>query len=63
MMAAWILASHIICYGATFNHFQGGGFASFFKNGRQVISQVTTAESMPGGTADNSWLPDLTDEL
>ena len=52
-----ILGSHIIRYGATFNHLQGGGFASFFRNGPQVISQVTTAESMPGGTADNSWLP------
>ena len=29
------------------NHLQGGGFASFFKNGPQVISQVTTAESPP----------------
>lgn len=53
-----ILGSHIIRYGATFNHLQGGGFASFFKNGPQVISQVTTAESTPiTGTADNSWLP------
>jgi hypothetical protein len=53
-----ILGSHIIRYGATFNHLQGGGYASFFKNGPQVISQVTTAESTPGtGTADNSWLP------
>ena len=53
-----VLGSHIIRYGATINHLQGGGFASFFKNGPQVISQVTTAESTPGtGTADNSWLP------
>jgi hypothetical protein len=53
-----ILGAHVIRYGATFNHLQGGGFASFFKNGPQVISQVTTAESTPGtGTADNSWLP------
>jgi hypothetical protein len=52
------LGKHIIRYGATFNHLQGGGFASFFKNGPQVISQVTTAEATPGtGTADNSWLP------
>ena len=53
-----ILGSHIIRFGATFNHLQGGGFASFFRNGPQVISQVTTAESTPiTGTADNSWLP------
>jgi hypothetical protein len=53
-----VLGKHIIRYGATFNHLQGGGFASFFKNGPQVISQVTTAEATPGtGTADNSWLP------
>ena len=53
-----ILGAHVIRYGATWNHLQGGGFASFFKNGPQVISQVTTAESTPGtGTADNSWLP------
>ncbi len=53
-----VLGSHVIRYGATWNHLQGGGFASFFKNGPQVISQVTTGESTPGtGTADNSWLP------
>src|ERR1700683_731696 len=52
------LGKHIIRYGATFNHLQGGGLASFFKNGTPVVSAVTTAESTPGtGTADNSWLP------
>jgi hypothetical protein len=54
-----ILGSHIIRYGATFNHLQGGGFASFFKNGPQVISQVTTADiaaaasgPFPGGAGN-----------
>ena len=54
-----ILGSHIIRYGATFNHLQGGGFASFFKNGPQVISQVTTADiaaaasgPFPGGSGN-----------
>ncbi len=54
-----ILGSHIIRYGVTFNHLQGGGFASFFKNGPQVISQVTTADitaaatgPFPGGSAN-----------
>ncbi len=54
-----ILGSHIIRYGATFNHLQGGGFASFFRNGPQVVSQVTTADitaaasgPFPGGSAN-----------
>ncbi|MGA8271653.1 MAG: TonB-dependent receptor [Candidatus Sulfotelmatobacter sp.] len=54
-----VLGSHIIRYGATFNHLQGGGFASFFRNGPQVVSQVTTADitaaasgPFPGGSAN-----------
>ncbi|MFZ0197630.1 MAG: TonB-dependent receptor [Candidatus Sulfotelmatobacter sp.] len=54
-----IMGAHIIRYGATFNHLQGGGFASFFRNGPQVISQVTTADiaaaasgPFPGGSAN-----------
>ena len=54
-----VLGKHIIRYGATFNHLQGGGFASFFKNGPQVISEVTTADiaaaatgPFPGGSAN-----------
>ncbi len=50
---------HIVRYGATFNHLQGGGFASFFKNGPQVISSVSTAEitaaatgPFPGGSSN-----------
>jgi hypothetical protein len=53
------LGKHIIRYGATFNHLQGGGFASFFKNGPQVISEVTTADitaaasgPFPGGSSN-----------
>ena len=37
MMAAEFWVSHIIRYGATLNHLQGGGFASFFKNGPTII--------------------------
>lgn len=39
-----IIGSHVIRYGMSFNHVQGGGFASFFKNGAQVASNVSTAE-------------------
>jgi Carboxypeptidase regulatory-like domain len=39
-----ILGTHIIRYGVAFNHLQGGGFASFFKNGPQVVSEVTAAD-------------------
>ena len=38
------LHSHIIRYGVSFNHIQGGGFASFFKNGPQIVSAVSTDE-------------------
>jgi hypothetical protein len=54
-----ILGSHIIRYGVTFNHLQGGGFASFFRNGPAIASQVTTADialaatgPFPGGSAN-----------
>ena len=52
-----VLGSHIIRYGVTFNHVQGGGFASFYKNGPTITSSVSSGDAMPGGTADNSWLP------
>jgi hypothetical protein len=39
-----VLGSHQIRFGVTFNHVQGGGFASFFKNGPQIVSGVTDAE-------------------
>jgi hypothetical protein len=39
-----IVGSHVIRYGVSFNHLQGGGFASFFKNGPEVVSAVSTDE-------------------
>jgi Carboxypeptidase regulatory-like domain len=51
-----VLGSHIIRYGVTFNHLQGGGFASFFKNGPEIVSSVSSGDAQIGGTADNSWL-------
>ena len=39
-----VWGSHIVRFGTSFNHLQGGGFASFFKNGPQIISGVTDAE-------------------
>ncbi|MHB8215145.1 MAG: TonB-dependent receptor [Candidatus Sulfotelmatobacter sp.] len=54
-----VLGAHIIRYGVTFNHLQGGGFASFFKNGPQVISSVSQDEitaaatgPFPGGASN-----------
>jgi hypothetical protein len=54
-----VLGKHVIRYGATFNHLQGGGFASFFKNGPQVIAAVTTTDitnaaagPFPGGSSN-----------
>jgi hypothetical protein len=39
-----ILRSHVIRYGISFNHIAGGGFASFFKNGPEVLAAVNTTE-------------------
>ena len=54
-----VLGSHIIRYGVTFNHLQGGGFASFYKNGPSIASQVTQNEvtaaatgPFPGGASN-----------
>jgi Carboxypeptidase regulatory-like domain len=54
-----IIGSHVIRYGMSFNHVQGGGFASFFKNGPQVASSVSQAEiaaaasgPFPGGSSN-----------
>ncbi|MGB7598671.1 MAG: hypothetical protein WBM24_00075, partial [Candidatus Sulfotelmatobacter sp.] len=54
-----ILGSHIIRYGVTFNHLQGGGFASFFKDGPLITSEVTQADILaaasgpfPGGSGN-----------
>ena len=54
-----IIRSHVIRYGASYNHIQGGGFASFFKNGPLIISAVTQGEitnaatgPFPGGVSN-----------
>jgi len=54
-----ILGSHIIRYGVTFNHLQGGGFASFFKDGPLITSEVTQTDiaaaasgPFPGGSGN-----------
>jgi hypothetical protein len=45
-----VLGTHILRYGAAYNHIQGGGFASFFKNGPQIISNVSDAEVAAAAT-------------
>ena len=54
-----VIGSHAIRFGIAYNHLQGGGFASFFKNGPQIGSAVTSAESLaaasgpfPGGASN-----------
>ncbi len=54
-----IWGSHVVRFGAAYDHIQGGGFASFFKNGPQVISAVSTGEighaaagPFPGGASN-----------
>ena len=46
-----ILGAHVIRFGVSFNHIVGGGFASFFKNGPQIISGVTGAEVTAAGVS------------
>lgn len=53
------LGKHVIRYGISYNHLQGGGFASFFKNGPQIISAVDNTEVLnaasgpfPGGSSN-----------
>jgi hypothetical protein len=58
-----ILGSHVIRYGVSYNHIQGGGFASFFKNGPQISANVSTSEIaaaalLPGGTGNPLNYPD-----
>jgi len=45
-----IMGTHMIRFGVAFNHLQGGGFASFFKNGPQIVSAVTSAEEQAAAT-------------
>jgi hypothetical protein len=54
-----IWGSHVIRFGVSYNHIQGGGFASFFKNGPQIISAVSSDEvtaavggPFPGGSSN-----------
>ncbi len=54
-----VLGAHIVRFGVTFNHLQGGGFASFFKNGPEIVSSVSPAEitkaatgPFPGGASN-----------
>jgi hypothetical protein len=54
-----IIRSHVLRYGFGYNHIQGGGFASFFKNGPQIVSAVSTSEvasaatgPFPGGASN-----------
>lgn len=39
-----VFGSHVVRFGVSFNHVQGGGFASFFKNGPEIDSAVSTDE-------------------
>jgi hypothetical protein len=45
-----ILGAHIVRFGATFNHLQGGGFASFYKNGPSITSIVTNEDILNAAT-------------
>ncbi len=60
-----IIGAHVIRYGISYNHIQGGGFASFFRNGPQVASNVDTGEiaaaatgPFPGGAGNPFNYPD-----
>ena len=54
-----IIGKHMIRFGMSFNHLQGGGFASFFKNGPEIVSAVSSDEvtaaaagPFPGGASN-----------
>jgi len=54
-----ILGPHIVRYGIAFNHVQGGGFASFFKDGPDITALVNQTEitnaatgPFPGGASN-----------
>ncbi len=44
-----VLGSHVIRYGVSFNHIQGGGFASFFKNGPYVSFERQSGRNRGSG--------------
>jgi hypothetical protein len=54
-----IMGAHVIRYGISYNHIQGGGFASFFRNAPYVSSNVDSGEiaaaatgPFPGGVSN-----------
>lgn len=56
---AKVWGAHAVRFGIAYNHLQGGGFASFFKNGPQIGSAVSSAEvaaaasgPFPGGASN-----------
>lgn len=62
--------THAIRFGASYNYIVGGGFASFYKNGPQITSQVSRAEitaaangPFPGGTSNPFNYPADSDVL
>ena len=65
-----IISAHVIRYGISYNHIQGGGFAAFFQNGPQVASNVDTGEiaaaatgPFPGGASNPYNYPNDFDTL
>jgi len=54
-----VWGSHVVRFGIAFNHLQGGGFASFFKNGPLIVAAVSSGEvanaatgPFPGGSSN-----------
>jgi hypothetical protein len=45
-----VLGNHIIRYGASINHIQGGGFASFFKLAPEIQSNFASSDSAAAAT-------------
>jgi len=45
-----VKGAHVIRYGVSYNHIQGGGFASFFKNGAEVAPAVSQSEQLAAAT-------------
>src|SRR5258708_7073675 len=52
-----VVGSHVLRFGVSFNHLQGGGFASFFKNGPEIVSAVSPVPPAANAAADTSWIP------
>lgn len=45
-----IWGSHIVRFGVAYNHLRGGGFASFFKNGPEILTAVLPNEILSAAT-------------